>query len=169
MINYREHITRIIGLLLLQLLIVKEVTFGNMTYYITPFIYGLALVNLPIGMNKYTQLIVAFLLGLTMDMFMNSQGIHASACTFMIFMKPYFIQNKEDLEPNNSINIKVLGFSRFLYLVVVLVTLQHLTVFTLETFGFSYFFEIILRTVLSTTLSILLIYVGIVLFRKNKK
>lgn len=164
-----ENIIRILSLVLIQVLIIKEITFGNFSYYLTPFIYPLALIIFPIGINKYWTLIIAFLTGLMVDTFMNSQGIHASASLLLMYIRPYLIQNKDEIEPNQTLSINIIGNIRFLYLITFLTVLLHFWVFLLESFTISLFFHVILRTILSSFLAIILMYIGLTLFRKNKK
>ena len=70
------NITRFILLLIAQILIFNRIDlFG----FINPFPYVLFIILYPVNGNKSGLLAASFLLGLLMDMFWNSGGVHAAA------------------------------------------------------------------------------------------
>ena len=70
------NIARFILLLAAQIVI-----FNNMNFlgYINPYPYILFLILYPVNGNKYGILAAGFFLGIIMDMFSNSGGVHAAA------------------------------------------------------------------------------------------
>ncbi|HJY12913.1 MAG TPA: hypothetical protein VJ304_09010, partial [Flavobacterium sp.] len=66
----------------ITLLAIQIVIFNNMNFlgYISPFPYILYIILYPVNSNRSGLIISSFLLGLMMDMFCNSGGIHATAC-----------------------------------------------------------------------------------------
>jgi len=63
---------RFILLVLIQVLVLKHINFMG---YINPYIYILFIVLYPIKNNRMLFLFLSFLLGLTVDMFLDSQRI----------------------------------------------------------------------------------------------
>ena len=83
------NISRFVLLLAVQIII-----FNNMDFlgYISPYPYLLFIILYPVNGNKSGLLIASFLLGLTMDMFSNSGGIHATACLILAYFRPYIFK-----------------------------------------------------------------------------
>jgi rod shape-determining protein MreD len=68
------------------LLAVQIVIFNNMNFRVYNALpYLLFIILYPVNGNRSGLLITSFLLGLTMDVFSNSGGVHAAACDFSIF------------------------------------------------------------------------------------
>src|SRR5690606_17264822 len=60
--------------------------------FINPFIYILFLVLFPVRVNSLQFLFLGFLLGLTMDFFSDTGGIHAAACLVVAYLRPMFLR-----------------------------------------------------------------------------
>ena len=74
------------GLLLAAQIIVfnKFDLFG----FINPFPYVLFIILYPVNSNRSGLLVASFLLGITMDLFCNSGGIHAFSCLILAYFRP---------------------------------------------------------------------------------
>ena len=148
------NISRFVLLLAVQIII-----FNNMNFlgYISPFPYLLFIILYPVNGNKSGLLIASFLLGLTMDMFSNSGGIHATACLILAYFRPYVFKFAFGLsyEYQTILLNDVLTPERFSF-ILLSVVIHHFTIFILEAFQFSFFWDILLRTLLSTVFTILL-------------
>src|ERR1700739_3319163 len=79
-----KNIGRFIILVLLQVLIVKNINLGR---YFIFFPYVLFILLLPFNTPKPLVLFASFVLGLCIDAFYNTQGMHASACVLMAFAR----------------------------------------------------------------------------------
>lgn len=161
------NIFRFILLLAVQVLI-----FNNMGFlgYISPFPYILFIILYPVNGNKFGLLLSSFLLGLTMDMFCNSGGVHATACLVLAYFRPYFFKfsfglsyEYQTIKLNDSLTPE-----RFSFVLLSVIT-HHLTLFILEAFQFSFFFDILLRTLLSTVFTIIICIILIYLIKPNKR
>ena len=121
-------------------------------------------------MPKSIVLILAFILGFTIDVFSDSYGIHSSATVLLAFLRPKVltlvsIKGGEDLE---EIGIKQLRINRFFTYSGILCLTHHFTLFYLEAFRLNEFFDTFLRTLYSSIISILMILLIESLF-SNKK
>jgi len=67
---------RFIGLVLLQVLILNHIRIGG---YINPYVYGLYILLLPFSTPKWLVLFAGFSIGLSVDIFMSTAGLHAGA------------------------------------------------------------------------------------------
>ena len=154
------------------LLATQIIVFNNMNFFgfISPFPYVLFIILYPVNGNKSGLLLASFLLGLTMDMFSNSGGIHATACLVLAFIRPYIFKFSFGLSYEyQTIRLNdVLTPERFSF-ILLSVVIHHFTLFILEAFQFSFFLDILLRTLLSSVFTILICIIIIYLIKPNKR
>ncbi|WP_372949598.1 rod shape-determining protein MreD [Mariniphaga sp.] len=145
-----------ISLVLFQVLVLNQVQVSG---YINPFIYILFILLLPVSTPRYLLMILGFLLGLSVDVFSNSLGIHAAATVFIAFVRPFVIRsisNREE-DRNEYPGLRQNKFTWFLAYVAIMVFGHHFILFYLEYFTFSHFFTTFLRFLLSSVFSIFVI------------
>ena len=164
-----RNIIRFVFLLFFQVLILNNINLGG---YINPYFYVLFILMLPFETPKGLLLISSFLLGLFVDMFSDTAGLHAAACTFMAFCRPYIlgvVSSKQEYEPGIQPIIRDLGFKWFFSYSLILVSIHHLLLFYLEMFGFSGFFHTFVRSLLSIAFTMLLLILSQYLMYRPKK
>jgi rod shape-determining protein MreD len=83
-----RNIVRFIVLLMVQVLVINQI---ELTGYVNPYIYILFIMMLPINMNKHMVLLLSLLMGLSVDIFSNTVGMHTSACLLIGFLRPYLL------------------------------------------------------------------------------
>lgn len=145
-----------IVLVLVQVLFLNQVQFSG---FVNPFIYILFIMLLPLGAPRYVVLLSAFSIGIFIDIFSNTLGMHAFASVLIAFFRPAFIRmitNREE-DMAEYPGIKQNGFLWFLYYTALMVFTHHLALFYLEVFSLSSFFETLFRVVLSSVFSIFVI------------
>jgi rod shape-determining protein MreD len=76
----------IILLISLQLLLFNNIQFSG---YINPYVYIMIVLLLPSTIPSWLLLIISFLTGLIIDLFMGSPGMHSSATLLAGFSRPY--------------------------------------------------------------------------------
>ncbi|MFV8327597.1 rod shape-determining protein MreD [Flavobacterium sp. ZS1P14] len=154
------------------LLTVQIIIFNNMNFlgYISPFPYVLFIILYPVNGNKSGLLIASFLLGLIMDMFSNSGGIHTTACIILAYFRPYIFKFSFGLSYEyQTVKLNdVLTPERFSF-ILMSVVIHHFVLFVLEAFQFSFILDILLRTLLSTVFTILICIIIIYLIKPNKR
>ncbi|MFV5691114.1 rod shape-determining protein MreD [Flavobacterium sp. LT1R49] len=154
------------------LLAVQIIIFNNMNFlgYISPFPYVLFIILYPVNGNKSGLLIASFLLGLIMDMFSNSGGIHTTACILLAYFRPYIFKFSFGLSYEyQTVRLNdVLTPERFSF-ILMSVVIHHFVLFILEAFQFSFILDILLRTLLSTIFTILICIIIIYLIKPNKR
>ena len=79
------NLFRFIILLSLQVIVFNNI---NLFGFISPFPYILFIILYPVNGNKSGLLVASFLLGIILDMFSNSGGIHTTACLFLAYFRP---------------------------------------------------------------------------------
>ncbi|MCZ8230463.1 rod shape-determining protein MreD [Flavobacterium sp.] len=156
----------------IALLAIQIVVFNNMNFYgyISPFPYILYIILYPVNGNKSTLLVSSFMLGLIMDMFTNSGGVHATACLILAYYRPYIFKFSFGLSYEyQTVKLNdVLTPERFSFLLISIL-LHHIILFTLEAFEFSFILDVALRTLLSTVFTLLLSITIIYLIKPNKR
>ena len=80
-----NNIARFILLLAAQILLFNNINFLG---FINPYPYILFIILFPVNGNKFGLLAASFLIGLLMDMFLNSGGVHATSCLILAFFRP---------------------------------------------------------------------------------
>ncbi len=158
---------RFLLLVLLQVILVQNINLGA---YIILFPYVLFVLMLPFEANKHLVLFVSFLLGMVIDFFYDSSGIHTSACTLIGFVRPYvlkYIAPRDGYDIGVSPVVQDMGLEWFIRYAGTLIILHHLFVFYLEIFRFNEFFGTMLRVILSSIGTFGMIYALQLIFVSN--
>ena len=162
-----SNIARFILLLAAQILV-----FNNMNFlgYINPYPYILFIILYPVNGNKYGLLLAGFILGIIMDMFCNSGGVHAASCLALAYYRPYIFKFSFGLSYEyQTIKINdVLTPERFSF-ILISVVIHHFVLFILEIFRLNFLFEILFKTVISTIFTIVICVIIIYLIKPNKR
>lgn len=161
------NIIRFVLLLAAQVIIFSNLNFAG---FISPFPYILFIILYPVDANKMGLLGAAFALGIIMDMFSNSGGVHAASCLVLAYVRPSIFKFSFGLSYEyQTIRINdVLTPERFSF-ILLSVVIHHFTLFVLEVFRISNILDILLRTVLSTIFTIILSIIVIYLFKPSKR
>jgi hypothetical protein len=117
-------------------------------------------------------LISSFILGLSIDFFSNSTGLHAAASVFMAFMRPTVIKvvgAPAEYEDHLIPGIRDMGMRWFLVYSLFLTMLHQLALSLLESFSFAEAGIILLRMLLSSIFTLVLIILVEYLFMNKRK
>ena len=82
--NVIKYILISIVILLLQVLVLNNL---NIKGYAIPFLYLWIILRLPASMSRILTITIGFLIGLTVDIFSNTLGMHAMATTLFAYLK----------------------------------------------------------------------------------
>ena len=161
------NILRFILLLAAQILVLNNI---NVAGYFNPFPYVLFIILFPVNGNKTGLLLASFLLGIIMDLFSNSGGVHAAACVTLAYLRPTFFKFAFGLSyeyQTVKLNDKLTP-ERFSFILISVIT-HHFILFILETFQFSFFLSLLLKTLLNTVFTIVLCILIIYMFKPKKR
>lgn len=150
-------------LVILQVLIFNSVYLGG---YLNPQVYVFFILFLPVNIRGYVLLLVAFLLGLLVDVFSDTLAIHAFASVLMAFCRPAVIRLfAGNIDPENTSAPSFYGFGAFSLIMYsfVLILVHHLSLFTMEIFRFDEFFQTLNRAALSTGLTLVFVMLAFAL------
>ena len=161
------NIVRFIFLLAAQIVVFNNIDlFG----YINPYPYILFILLYPVNSNRAGLLVASFLLGLTVDMFTNSGGIHAVSCLILACVRPVFFKFAFGLSYEYQ-TIKIndrLSPERFTFILISILT-HHFILFLLEYFKFTFILDALLRTVVTTIFTLIVSILIIYLFKPSKR
>lgn len=161
------NIARFILLLFMQVAIFNKMDFLG---YINPYPYILFILLYPVNGNKYGLLFSSFLLGIIMDMFCNSGGVHATAAIALAALRPTFFKFSFGLSyeyQTIKINDKLTP-ERFSFIAISIVS-HHFVLFLLEAFRLSFIIQVLLRTLFSTVFTIVICILLIYLFKPSRR
>ncbi len=163
------NVVRFFFLVLLQVLILNHINLGG---YVNPYFYIYFILLLPFDTPKWMLLILAFVLGWSVDLFTNTIGLNAAACVLMAFARPFVIMaissGPESLLGDTP-SLRNQGLRWFLYYAVILTLLHHFALFFLEVFRFAEFFATFARVLLSCAFTLTLVMISeYLLFSRGK-
>lgn len=167
--NYGKDILRFFVLIALQVLLLDHINLGG---YINPSLYVFFILLLPFEIPGWLLLILAFLIGLGVDVFSNSTGLHTAASVFMAYIRPWVIRKTgapADYEGNLKPGIADMGFRWFLIYAVILIFAHQLALALLDTFRFAEAGLISIRLALSTAFTLVLVIISEYLFMRRRK
>jgi len=148
-----RNIFRFMVLILFQVLVMDNVMING---YMIPYIYVLFILLMPFETPRWIQLLSGFILGLVMDLFSGTPGMHTAACVLAAFARPYLLDllsPRDGYEPDSFPRIHYYGFFWFLKYTLLIVAIHHLALFYLEVFQLKHFLSTLLRVILSSILS----------------
>ncbi len=162
-----QNILRCVFLVLVQIAIFNNINFLG---YINPYPYVLFIILFPIGDNKALLLALSFLLGISIDMFCNSGGMHAASCVTIAYLRPWILQSIFGLAYEyNAVKVVKAAFGQRLLYTTILVFSHHLLLFFLESFNFSDIIYILKKTLFSGAFTVLLCIILITLFSVKRR
>jgi len=159
------------GTLVLLLPVLQVSVFNNVDLlgYIDPAFYVIFIVVFPFYKNKTAILISSFALGLIIDIFTNDGGIHTFSLVFIAYIRSFMLQLISGKSENEISEMKRQDFPFVLLFIwiSILTLIHHFVLFSLEQFSFVNFAKIVLKTLVASTFSIIVIIMGLQLFSRR--
>lgn len=153
-----KNIIRFVLLILLQVFVLNRIMLHG---FATPYLYMIFILLLPFNIPRWALMICGLALGLCLDVFMNTPGMHAAACLFIAYLRPFVINL---LSPHGgfettrkSPSVASMGWMPFMIYATILTSVHHVVYFVLEIFDFHDLLFLILKVILSLLASLLLI------------
>jgi rod shape-determining protein MreD len=149
---------------LLQVLVLNHILIFRM---ISPFFYLIFLLLLPYDTPRAMLLFLGFILGLSIDAFTNTLGVHTAVCVLIGFIRPGILNQISTRETRESVSaprISTMSLNWFISYTAIFVAIHHLLLFMLEAFTFQGIFFTLARAFLSGILSVILIVISQFLF-----
>ena len=165
MILFLQNIVRFFLLILIQVFVLNNIRFLG---FINPYIYILFIFMLPVKFPRWLSLILAFIIGIIIDAFSNTYGIHAFSAVIIAFLRNPVINIFTSIEEgaNPVPSFYTFGVAAFIKYIITLVIIHHTTFFFLEIFGFENIGQTLLKIILNAFVTIVII-LGIHSFKKK--
>ena len=168
-----KHIIRysliFIILLVVQVVVLNHINIG--THGISPFFYILFILLIPFEIPKWLTLVLAFVLGIFVDIFNNSLAIHTSASLFITLLRPAvlnILSPRNGYEPGTRPRTQDLGFFWFLKYALLMILLHNIFYFILEAFTFQNIYITLLKIIFTTIFTTILILISQFISFKEK-
>ncbi|WP_258100393.1 hypothetical protein [Marinoscillum pacificum] len=155
-INYPQQALNLLVFLILQIpflykLVLFDSAFG--------FFYVGFILFLPYGLSRSIGMTVAFFTGLTVDIFSNTPGIHASATILIAFIKDFWfditIDHSDDDIQLSWNELGPWGSVKYLY---PLIFVHHAIIFSIENGGFNSLGFLFVKVFYSACYSFLIVF-----------
>ncbi|MCD7898431.1 MAG: rod shape-determining protein MreD [Bacteroides sp.] len=144
-----------IGLVLLQVLILNNI---HLLGYATPFVYIYFIIRYETDISRNTLMLLAFFIGLTVDIFSNTPGMNAGSTVFLAFIRPLFLRIYTPRDTDLiSPSLRTMGLSPYLKYLLTCVFIHHVVLYLIMFFSFANLELLALKIVASTLLTSLCI------------
>ena len=136
-----KNIIRYFAFLGIQVFVLFQVR--PLHQFIVPYVYYVFILWLPFSVPRISLTLLGFWLGLSLDYFTHTPGLHAAACTLIAYVRPWLIEmlifregdEKNYLEPSTV----SMGWAPYTTYVIVLTLLHHILLIFLEWIQFGSF------------------------------
>lgn len=163
------NLIRFVVLVFLQVFLLKNITLYNLS---TPYLYILFILLLPFETPNLLLFVLAFIMGLSIDAFYDTPGLHTAASVLLAFVRILFISitvQKDGFDNEPEPTLSIMGFRWFFTYALILTLFHHFFLFNLEVFRFSEIQYTLSRVVLSSLFTVFLMLISGLLFYKSKE
>ena len=158
---------RFLVLAFIQVLICNHINFLG---YINPYIYILFIILYPTKNSRTLFIFLSFLLGLSIDLFSDSGGIHAAASVCIAYARPLILRFSFGVQYENyAIKFDNVEFGAKLTYITLLTLIHHIVLFSLEIFSISKILLVFQKTLFSSIFTILLCMLITIIFSRKSK
>lgn len=159
-------ILNFIGLVLLQVTICSNVNFlGNLN----PYVYVIFIFLYPIKNNRLLFIFLSFLLGLSIDIFSDSGGIHAAASVTIAYIRPLFLKFSFGAAYDyQALKFRHINFTQRMVYFFMLIVIHHFILFSLVVFDKSEMVLILKQTLYSSIFTLIICLLLTSLFNKKE-
>lgn len=154
--NIIKEIGRLLLVFALQVLLFDHLHIGSLGVLM---IYILFLINLPVRTPRWAEMLIGFGVGMLMDIWHSSLGIHIAACVALTFVRPILLTNTiQDVERiKDNLSIQNIGRADYTKCAVLLTILHHFIVLSLEMWNIHLWWMVLLQTLISSAMTLCII------------
>ena len=145
--------------LVLQIVVLRNFVFFDVAFC---FVYIACILLIPDEIDPIWVILISFLIGLFVDIFYNTAGVHASASVMIGYLRGYIIKflfPTKGVENDVTISLKEMGGERFVRYVAILTIIHHSMLFFVEAGGFQFFLITVLKIICSVIFTTFLIII----------
>ena len=154
-------------LLFLQVFVLNNILLFN---YINPYLYIAFVFLYPLKENRAPFLFYSFLLGISVDFFSDSGGIHAFSILFIAYIRLFFVRLyfRKVVADYPFFQLKSESFGKIFNYVVTLTVIHHFIYFSFANFSFQNYTNVLLNTFFSSIFTLVLYFLGTYIFTKSE-
>lgn len=161
------HSLRFFVLVFSQVILFNHINFYG---YINPYPYILFIALFPVKNNRTAIVALSFLLGLSVDFFLDSGGMNAAACVFVAYIRPVLLKFCfGTIYEHQLLKFESLEFGSKLMYFTLLAVIHHFILFSLEIFNISKIILILQKTLFSSIFTILMCLLITIIFTRKSK
>jgi rod shape-determining protein MreD len=137
-----------------------------------PYLYILFILLLPFETPNWLLFLLAFTMGISIDLFNDTLGLHAISCTILALFRILLISitvQKDNYDHDPEPSLGLMGFRWFFLYVLILTFIHHFFLLNIEVFRISETSTTLIRVILSSLFTVVLIFVSELLFFKKKQ
>jgi len=159
--------TLFIFLLFLQVFVLNNILFLDS---INPYLYIAFVFLYPLKTNRISFLFFSFLLGLLVDFFSDSGGIHAFSILCIAYIRLFFVRIyfRKITADYAFFKLKSESFGKVFNYTVTLTVIHHLIYFSFVNFSFQNLSNVFLNTLFSSIFTLILYFLGTYIFTKSE-
>lgn len=162
-----RHLLSMLLFVALQVLVCNRISlFG----YATPFLYVWMILRFDSFMSRNAVMLWSFVLGLAVDMFTATPGLHAAAATLTGFLQPFFLSISVRIDKHDVVkpSCASMGNSHFALYIFLLLLIHSLFLFVLKNIPVHDWGLVLLDTLGSAVLGFVIIFCLDLSFSRNK-
>lgn len=171
MSDFLKHIIRFFLFILIQHFLLNQIP--PLHHTAVPILYYLFILWLPFRIGRSALLLVCFALGISMDFFTKTPGMHAFASVFIGYLRPYligFLMPQEGLDFNfKEPSVQSMGIIPYISFAFILTVVHHFCLFSIQAFQFGDIVYLIVKTSVSVLISLVLILTVELVFHRKQK
>lgn len=158
---------RFIIILILQVVVFKRIMIDlGFLSYGHFFIYPLWIMLLPFKLPRPILMVLAFIMGLIVDMFYDSPGVHAATLVFTAYAREFVLRILEPeigFDLDQPFSLKRLGIVWYIAYAALFLIIHLFVYFSIEVFSYVYFYEIMMSTISSLIFSVFIIVIFVMI------
>ena len=164
-----KNIIRLFWVLFIQVFILKKIP--PLHGMAIPYFYFILILWLPYKISRSALLIYAFFLGIIVDIFYKTPGLHSAASLLLAYLRPFVVNlllPKESTEwGENAPTRFTMGFMQYFTYVVFLTIVHNAYLIFLEWMQFGNFLYFTGKLLVTTFISLLLILISEMLVNRK--
>lgn len=166
-----KNIIRFIFIMFIQIFVLNKIP--PLHQFIVPYFYYVFILWLPFNLGRTALLFISFAVGMVVDLFFKTPGLHAAACVLIAYVRPSLINlllPKESTDwGNEEPSKKTMGPVPYGTYIIILTFLHHFYLILLEWMQFGSFLYFIGKLVATSLVSLLLILIADLFINRKSK
>jgi len=163
------HSIRFVLFVFVQVLILNNF---ELAWGVYPMLYPLFIMLLPLEIGTVPLMLIGFAIGISIDAFSNTFGLHASSAVLFAYFRPLIFKlfaPRDGYESEAEGNMFEMGPRWFIYTFGLLLLIHHTWYFAVEHFKFNEILLVLRKIGLSVVLSFVLSWLVQLIFVSKKK